>query len=119
MSSTSPSTAPMSSRLPPPMSATSVRSPARRKWCATERYDSAASVSASMIRSGMSSSWRTRRTNQGPFSASRTAAVATAAIRFTPRRWQTSRIRPSVWSARSIAASSRQPVEASPAARRG
>ena len=29
----------------------------------------------------------------GPFSASRTAAVATAAIRRTPRRWQTSRIR--------------------------
>src|SRR4029453_573659 len=39
-----------------------------------------------MMRSGMSSSWRTRRTNQGPFSASRTAAVATAAIRGTPRR---------------------------------
>ena len=38
------------------MSATRARPAASGKWCATERQESAASVSASMIRSGMPSS---------------------------------------------------------------
>ncbi len=109
----------MSSRLPPPMSATMVRAPSMRKWWATERQERAASVSASMMRSGMPSSSRTRWTKSSPLEASRTAEVATAAMRRTPRRWQTTRMRASPAMARSMAAESRCPVVATPWARRG
>ena len=55
-----------------------------------------------------------------PFSASRTAAVATAEMRVTPRRWHTSRMRASVWM-RALDRRARRGSRwsASPAARRG
>ncbi len=67
----------------------------------------------------MPTSRRTRSTKALPFSASRTAEVATAVSRRTPRRSATSRIRASAWIARAIANSSSRFDSAIPEARRG
>ncbi len=119
VTSTRPSTAPISSSEPPPMSATSVRVSVSVKWWATERHERRASRSSSMISSGMSSSLRIRAAKAGPLLASRMAEVATAASRVTPRRSATPFIRRSASNACSIASGSRAPVVPTPRASRG
>ena len=117
--STRPSAASTSSSEPPPMSITTVRPTPRSKCASALRKERRASSSPLSKRTRMPVSARTRSRNAPPFSASRTALVATASMRDAPSCEARATMRESDVSAASIDASASNAVRLTPAPRRG